>query len=75
MSGYTSGFTHADLVTIETAIASGALLVQSADGRRVQYQNVADMLRARDAIRQALTEASAASPPDRMRRVVTVRDF
>lgn len=45
--------TEADLIVIETAIASGTLRVKFAD-REVQYQTTADLLKAREAIRKAL---------------------
>ena len=50
-------FTQSDLDTIRTAIASGALEVAYADGSKVKYRDLNDMLRTRDMI------AAEVSPP------------
>lgn len=65
-------FTAADLSTIETAIATGAMRVKFADGREVTYQSGADLLAARALILGDIN-ASAATPPSRMVRVVHTR--
>jgi hypothetical protein len=65
-------FTTADLATIETAIATGAMRVKFADGREVTYQTGADLLRARDAILSSIN-AESATPVSRITRVVHVR--
>lgn len=65
-------FTAADLSTIDTAIATGAMRVKFADGREVTYQTGADLLRAR-ALIQSEIAAESATPPQRLTRVVHVR--
>lgn len=50
-------FTQTQLNTLDAAIASGTLIVQL-DGKKVQYQNMADLIRARDLIRNELASAS-----------------
>lgn len=65
-------FSASDLATIEAAIATGALRVRFADGRQVDYQSGADLLKAR-ALLLAEISAASASPPQRMSRVVHVR--
>lgn len=65
-------FTSADLSTIETAIATGAMRVKFADGREVTYQTAAELLQVRAAILSDVN-ASSATPPQRMSRVVHVR--
>lgn len=49
-------WTVSDLDTIEKAIASGTKVVQYSD-KKVEYQAIGDMLKARDAIRGALIAA------------------
>lgn len=46
-------FTQDQLTALEAAIASGTLEVRMGD-RMVRYQNTADMIRARDMIRDQL---------------------
>lgn len=65
-------FTSDDVTTLERAIASGVLSVQMADGRRVNYQSLAELRAARDAMRVEIEMASA-TPPSRTSRVVFVR--
>lgn len=65
-------FSSSDLATLEAAIASGALRVRFADGRQVDYQSGADLLRARDVMRAEIN-AESATPPQRISRVVHVR--
>lgn len=50
-------FSQTDLDAIDRAIASGVLRVEFAD-RRVEYQSMADLLRARAAIAGAVTQSS-----------------
>lgn len=47
-------YTTTDLQAIERAIASGARTVEFAE-RKVEYRSVAELIRARDEIRAALT--------------------
>lgn len=54
-------FTQTQLDALETAIASGTLEVRMGD-RLVRYQNTADMIRARDMIKDSL---ATATPTDR----------
>jgi hypothetical protein len=54
--------TSADLTAIETAIASGVLRVRFSDGREVQYQSLDDLLKAREFIKNDLTQAGGAVP-------------
>jgi len=63
-------FQQSDLDKIDAAISSGVRSVTFADGRRTEYQNVADMLRARDMIRG---EVDAASSTGRRRRLTILR--
>ncbi len=60
--------------SLRAALASGALRVRSPDGREVQYQTSDQLLRAIAAVDGEIAAASQ-TPPPRMRRVVTVRDF
>ena len=54
-------WTAADLTVIESAIASGALSVQFAD-RRVQYRSMAELLKARDVIKDSIASGGGATP-------------
>jgi hypothetical protein len=49
--------TSADLTAIESAIAGGVLRVRFSDGREVQYQSVDDLLKAREFIKNSLTQS------------------
>lgn len=51
-------FTLSDLDAIERAMASGELAVWFADGRRVEYRSMDDLLKARDAIKEDLASAA-----------------
>jgi len=51
-------FTPSDLAAIERAIASGESTV-SFNGRTVTYRSMADLLRAREVIRQAVNAQNA----------------
>lgn len=66
-------FVSSDLDKLERAIADGVLRVAFADGRRVEYNTVADLMRARDMVRTEIA-MTAASPPQRTSRVVFVRE-
>jgi hypothetical protein len=59
-------FTTADLAAVEAAIASGELSVQYAD-RRVQYRSIDELMRAREAIAQALNSAAGKRRPRHFR--------
>lgn len=65
--------TSSDLVTIDAAIASGAMRVQFSDGRSVTYHDMNGLLAARGLILQQIAAAEAATPVPRMVRVVHVR--
>ena len=52
-------FSQADLDNIDAAVASGALRVKYSD-REVQYQSLADLLRARALVAKALGSGSRA---------------
>ncbi len=62
-------WTSADLDRINTAIASGIQIVQYADGRRVQYQNLDQMLAAKRVIQAELDMQSTAKSSLTRRRV------
>ena len=53
-------WTTTDLTAIESAIASGVLRVRFSDGREVQYQSLADLLRVRDVIKGSIDPTVAA---------------
>ena len=55
-------FTQANLDAIEQAIASGELSVMH-NGRRVEYRSMDDLLKARDAIKNALAGQAAQRLP------------
>jgi len=63
-------FSQAQLDALEAAIASGTLEVRTGD-KAVRYQNTADMIRARDIMRDQLT---AASPAERNSAASFYRD-
>lgn len=56
-------FQQSDLDRLDAAIGSGLRKVTFADGRSTEYQNVADMLKARD-----LIAGEVAPPIDRVAR-------
>lgn len=62
-------YTDADLATIKAAIASGTQLVQYADGRRVQYQDLNQMLAAARVIEAEVNMVAAAGSGVLRRRV------
>lgn len=51
-------FTQDDLTAINDAIATGELEVQFADGKRVRYRSVAELIRAKQHIENAIGSAS-----------------
>ena len=51
-------WTSTDLTNIESAIARGQKKVQI-NGRMIEYQTIADMLKARDVIKQELGDQAA----------------
>jgi hypothetical protein len=55
-------YTSEDLTKVEAAIASGVMRVRYADGKQVDYQSVADLIKARDLIKRTL-EAVAGTRP------------
>lgn len=63
-------FSQAQLDALEAAIATGTLEVRTGD-KSVRYQSTADMIRARDLMRDQLT---AASPTERNSSAAFYRD-
>ena len=57
-------FTLTQLSAIETAIASGELVVQL-DGKRVEYRSMSDLVKARDLMRAELIASGTLSRPSR----------
>lgn len=55
-------FQQSDLDRLDTAIGSGIRKVTFADGRATEYQNLDDMLRAREAIVGILAKPSSGTP-------------
>ncbi len=55
-------FTLTQLDAIETAIASGELLVEY-EGKKVQYRSMADLMQARNTVRAELIAAGLLTPP------------
>lgn len=51
-------FTTTQLDALEAAIGTGELVVEY-DGKKVQYRNMADLIRARDLVRSELVAAGA----------------
>ena len=47
-------FTQSELDALESAIATGALIVRYSDGRQVQYRSLAEMQRLRQLMRAEL---------------------
>lgn len=68
-----AGFTVAQLEAIERAIASGTLKVRY-DGKEVQYHSLAELMNARQVIRDELiANGMLAGPP--ARGIATVTEF
>lgn len=55
-------FSLTQLDAIETAIASGELLVEY-EGKKVQYRNMADLMQARNLVRSELIASGQLTPP------------
>lgn len=55
-------FTLSQLDAIETAIASGELVIEY-EGKKVQYRSMADLVTARNTIRAELIAAGLLTPP------------
>lgn len=67
-------FTLTQLEALEAAIASGHSRV-TYDGKTVEYQSTADMLRARDAVRSALIADGLLSVSSTARGSATLAEF
>ena len=63
-------FSQSQLDALEAAIAAGTLEVRMGD-RAVRYQNTADLIRARDLVRDQL---AAATPTERSSVASFIRD-
>jgi hypothetical protein len=61
-------FTQADLTNIRSCIASGVMRTRFADGREVQYQSLADMMKAEQRIAEALVASAPGGGGARIRR-------
>lgn len=59
MDGPLVAFEQTDLDRLDAAIASGIRKVTFADGRATEYQNLDEMLRARDAITKILARPAS----------------
>ena len=66
-------FSTADLTNIETAIATGELLVEI-DGRRVTYRSIDDLRKARNIISAALQTSGATAKATRTSYASRVRN-
>lgn len=55
-----SGYTEADLTKLQAALASGVRVVRFEDGRQVEYQSLADLVRAIGIVQGALATAVGA---------------
>ncbi len=55
-------FTSDDLDAINDAIATGELLVQFADGKRVQYRSISDLIRAKQHIESSISSSAGMRP-------------
>lgn len=55
-------FSTAQLDAIESAIASGELVIEY-EGKKVQYRSMADLLRARDLVRAELIASGVLAQP------------
>lgn len=55
-------FSTAQLDAIETAIASGELVIEY-EGKKVQYRSMADLVTARNTIRAELIASGQMAPP------------
>ena len=64
-------FTQNDLLAIKEALASGALEVQFADGKRVRYRSIAELLKAKAMIETEVATQQGRRPLRGMRLNVT----
>jgi len=55
-------FTQDDLTVINDAIATGELEVQFADGKRVRYRSINELMRAKQHIQESLDSAGGKVP-------------
>ena len=60
-------WTSADLDAVEKALASGELVVQHSDGRRITYRSIAELTKARSIIKNELNPPTVA----RQRRILS----
>lgn len=54
-------FTQADLDALEAAIAHGDRSVTLADGRRTDYRDISELLKARDLVKAELAAATSSA--------------
>jgi roadblock/LC7 domain-containing protein len=54
-------FTSSDLISIDSAIASGELVIQFSDGKRVQYRSIDELMKARGLIVNEIAVTTNAS--------------
>ncbi len=54
-------YTIEQLTAIESAIASGELVVRSETGRMIEYRSMSDLIKARDVIKKALEQSGTLS--------------
>ncbi len=54
-------YTIEQLTAIESAIASGELVVRSETGRMIEYRSMSDLIKARDVIKNALEQSGTLS--------------
>ena len=55
-------FTQDDLTAINDAIATGELEVQFADGKRVRYRSINELMRAKQHIENSISTADGKAP-------------
>jgi hypothetical protein len=63
-------YTQADLDHLNAAIAGSELSVQFADGRRVQYRSIAELLQARRTVQAEIDRTAGDRPPRAFRITV-----
>lgn len=63
-------WTQADLEQVQTALATGQKSVTFADGRKLEYQTTADLMKLRNQIKADLAAADTARP---VRRATVAR--
>lgn len=69
-----TSWTKDDLARIEHAIAQGAKSVEF-DDRTVTYRSMAELFRARDAVRRALDLDDGVTPASKQKRITTQKGF